>query len=159
MANPVKPVPEGMHTVTAHLVVNDGQRALEFYNRAFGAEERSRVLGPDGKGLMHAELKIGDSLVFLADEFPGSKLRSPQNLGGTTVALNIYVADCDALFDRAVKAGAQVVMPLADQFWGDRYGQLADPFGHVWAIATHKEDPTPEEMKHRMQEAFAKMKA
>jgi uncharacterized glyoxalase superfamily protein PhnB len=107
---------------------------------------------------MHADLKIGDSVVFLADEFPGSGLKAPKSLGGTAVLLNIYVADADALFARAVKAGAKPTMPPADMFWGDRYSQVEDPFGHAWAIATHKEDLTPEEMNKRATESFAKTK-
>jgi PhnB protein len=156
MAKQVKPIPEGFHTVTPHLVVRDGNRAIDFYKRAFGATEVARMPGPDGKSVAHAELKIGDSFLFLCDEFPGMN-RAPQSLGGSSVTINLYVEDCDAVFNRAVAAGATVQMPLADQFWGDRYGKLVDPFGHEWAVTTHKEDVSPEEVGKRAQAAFAKM--
>ncbi len=153
---PVKPIPEGYHTVTPYLAVNDAARAIDFYKRAFGAQERGRMEGPPGK-IGHAELKIGDSIIMLSDEFPGAGCRAPQSLGGTTVNLFIYVKDVDAAFNQAVSAGAKVEMPVADQFWGDRYGKLTDPFGHSWALATHKEDVAPEEMRQRAQQAMAKM--
>jgi len=156
MPTPANPVPERLHAVTPHLVIQGAARAIEFYKQAFGAEEILRSASPDGGNVFHAEIQIGDSVVFLADEFPGTKMASPTTAGTTTVALNIYVADCDALFDRAVQAGGQALMPPAEMFWGDRYAQVMDPFGHIWAIATHKEDVPPEEMFRRAQEFFAK---
>ena len=156
MSSKVKPVPDGYHTVTPHLVIRGAAAALEFYKKAFGAEEVCRMPMPDGKTLMHAEIKIGDSHLFLCDECPGMN-RSPQSLGGCCTTINLYVPDADAVFNRAVTAGAIVQMPLADMFWGDRYGKLVDPFGHEWSVATHKEDLSPEEMGKRAQEAFANM--
>ena len=141
-----KPIAEGRHSVTPHLTVRGAARAIDFYRRAFGAEEVMRMPSRDGTKLMHAHLRIGDSAVFLNDEFPEMGGRSPEALGGTPTAIHLYVPDADAVFARALAAGAQVRMPLQDMFWGDRYGQVVDPFGHVWAIATHKEDLTPEEI-------------
>jgi len=138
MAN-AKPIPEGHHTITPGLVVKGGRKAIDFYKAAFDAKERGVMLGPNG-GVMHAELLIGNSLIFLGDEVPEMGAVSPQTLGGCPVTLNIYTEDCDAVFNRAVAAGATVTMPLADMFWGDRYGKLTDPFGHQWGIATHQED-------------------
>jgi len=156
MAN-VKPIPEGSHSVTAGLVVRGARKAIEFYKAAFGAQELSAAPGPDGKSIMHAEILIGDTKIYLGDEAPEMGAVSPQALGGSPVSLNIYTEDCDAMFKRAVAAGATVKMPLADQFWGDRYGKIADPFGHQWGIATHKEDLSPQEMERRMKDAFAAM--
>ena len=153
---PVKPVPEGYHTITPHLIVRDAARAIEFYKQAFGAKERGVMKGPDGK-VMHAELQIGDSIVMLADEMPEFGSRSPQSIGGSPTGLHIYTDNADAAFDRAVKAGAQVEMPVMEQFWGDRYGKLKDPFGHSWSVATHVKDLSGEEMKRGMDEAMAKM--
>ena len=153
---PVKPVPEGYHTITPHLIVRDAARAIEFYKQAFGAKERGVMKGPDGK-VMHAELQIGDSIVMLADEMPEFGSRSPQSIGGSPTGLHIYTDNVDAAFDRAVKAGAQVEMPVMEQFWGDRYGKLKDPFGHSWSVATHVKDLSAEEMKRGMDEAMAKM--
>jgi len=152
----VKPVPKGYRSVTPYLTLHDAARALDFYKRAFGAQEVVRMDGPDGK-IAHAEIKIGDSMIMLADEMPGAGSRSPQSLGGTSGGIFLYVENADAVFSQAVSAGAQVEMPLADMFWGDRYGRLKDPFGHSWSVATHKEDVTPAEMSKRMQEAMAKM--
>jgi uncharacterized glyoxalase superfamily protein PhnB len=153
----VKPVPEGYHTLTPFLTVRDAARAIEFYKQAFGAKQRGGVaLGPDGK-VMHAELQIGDSFIMLSDEFPDYGSLSPQSIGGSAMGLHIYVDGVDAAFDRAVKAGAQVEMPVMDQFWGDRYGKLKDPFGHKWSIATHVKDMSEDEMKKAMDEAMAKM--
>ena len=154
----VKPIPEGHHTVTPSLVVRGGAKAIEFYKAAFGAKELGVMLGPNG-GVMHAELRIGDSLIFLGDEMPEMGARSPLALGGSPVTLNIYTEDCDAVFQRAISAGATAVMPPADMFWGDRYGRLVDPFGHQWGIATHQEDLTPEEVDRRGREAMAAMMA
>ena len=156
MAN-VKPIPEGSHTITAGLVVKGARKAIEFYKAAFGAQELNVANGPDGKSVMHAELKIGDTKIYLGDESPEFGAVSPQTLGGSPVSLNIYTEDCDAMFKRAVAAGATVKMPLEDMFWGDRYGKITDPFGHNWGIATHKEDLSPADMERRMKEAFAAM--
>ena len=151
------PIPEGLHTVTPHLVVKNAAQAIEFYKKAFGAQERSRFEMPGGT-IGHAELKIGDSSIFLADEMPGpAGAQSPQSVGSSTCTLNLYVNDADKLFEQAVNAGGKSVMPPADMFWGDRYGTLTDPFGHVWSIATHKEDLTSEEIGQRAQEYFSKM--
>jgi uncharacterized glyoxalase superfamily protein PhnB len=152
--NGVRAIPEGFHTITPHLVVRGGAAAIEFYKKAFGATEICRFPGPDGQSLMHGELKIGDSILFLADEFPNMGCQSPLALGGSPVTISLYVEDTDAVFNQAVAAGAQVRMPPADMFWGDRYAQLTDPFGHVWALATHKEDVSPEEMARRAEAAF-----
>jgi PhnB protein len=144
-----------VHTITPHLVVRNGTKAIDFYKRAFGAQELHVSTTPDGR-VMHATLKIGNSHVFLADEFPEfGPERSPETLGGASVTLNVYVPDADAVFNQAVGAGAAVTMPLADQFWGDRYGMVKDPFGHSWAIATHKEDVSPEELKARAEAIFS----
>ena len=153
----VSPIPEGNHSVTAGLVVKGGKKAIEFYKAAFGARELAVMLGPDGRSVMHAELKIGDTKIYLGDEYPDMGAVSPQTLGGSPVSLNIYTEDCDAMFKSAVAAGATVKMPLADMFWGDRYGKVSDPFGHTWGIMTHKEDMTPEEMEKRGKEAMAAM--
>ncbi|HTD67982.1 MAG TPA: VOC family protein [Candidatus Limnocylindria bacterium] len=155
MNSRVKPVPGGFHTLTPHLVVKGAAQAIEFYKKAFGAEEITRAPGPDGKSLMHADLKIGDSRLFLVDEFPEMNCRGPRTIGGTPVTIHMYVEDVDAAFSKAVAAGAQVRMPLADMFWGDRYGVLEDPFGHAWSMATHKEDLTPEEIGKRAGAAFS----
>jgi PhnB protein len=157
MAGKVKAVREGQHTITPHLIVNGADKAIEFYKKAFGAQ----VSGPphhtpDGK-VMHAELKIGDSTLMLADEFPGMGAKSPQALGGSPVVLNVYMDNIDKIFNQAVAAGATVTMPLSNQFWGDRYGQIKDPFGHSWALGQHIEEVAPEEMERRANEAFAQM--
>jgi PhnB protein len=156
MANRVNPIPKGYHSVTPYLTVNNAAQALEFYKRAFGAQEVVRMDGPDGK-IGHAEIKIGDSMVMLGDEMPGMGNRSPQSLGGTTAGVMLYVENADAVFSQAVSAGAQVESPLADMFWGDRYGKLKDPFGHSWSVATHIEDVAPAEMSKRMKDFTAKM--
>ncbi|HET9309054.1 MAG TPA: VOC family protein [Candidatus Sulfotelmatobacter sp.] len=152
----VKPIPEGYHTLTPSLTVRNAERAIEFYKQAFGAEVRGGVAkGPDGK-VMHAELKIGDSVIMLTDEYPEFGSKSPQSIGDSGMGLHIYLDNVDAAFDRAVKAGASVEMPVMDQFWGDRYGKLKDPFGHKWSMATHVRDMSQDEMKKGMDEAFAK---
>jgi PhnB protein len=154
---PVKPIPEGYHTLTPYFTVRDAERAIQFYKNAFGAQERGVMKGPDGK-VVHAELKIGDSVVMLGDEFPDFGVFSPESSGGgTSMGLHIYVENVDQAFDRAVKAGAKVEMPVSDQFWGDRYGKLVDPFGHKWSIATHTQDLSMDEMKKGMDEAMSKM--
>ena len=154
MSRDVKTIPSGFHTVTPYLTVNDAARAIDFYKRAFGAQETMRMQGPPGK-IGHAELKIGDSIVLLADELPGSGSRSPQALGGSTVGIFLYVNDVDSAFKQAVNAGARVEAEPADMFWGDRYGKLTDPFGHSWSLATHKEDVAPAEMQKRSQAAMS----
>ena len=145
----VKPVPDGYHTVTPYLIVNGASAAIEFYKKAFGAEELFRMPMPGGR-VGHAEMKIGDSRIMLADEFPEMDARGPKSLGGTPVSILLYVNDCDAVFNRAVAAGAKVKRPIKDQFYGDRSGVIEDPFGHAWSIATHKEDVSSEEMQRRM---------
>jgi uncharacterized glyoxalase superfamily protein PhnB len=155
MSSRIKAIPSGFHTLTPHLVVKGASDAIEFYKKAFGAAEVSRVAGPDGKSLIQAVLKIGDSHLFLVDEFPEMDCRGPQSTGGTPVTIHMYVEDADAAFGKAVAAGAKVKMPLADMFWGDRYGMLADPFGHAWSIASHKEDLTLEQIRKRAQTACA----
>ena len=151
----VRPIPAGFHSVTPYLTLNDTARAIDFYKRAFGAQEVMRMEAPGGK-IGHAEIKIGDSHIMLADEMPGMGGHSPQSLGGTTCGVMLYVENADSVFNQAVAAGAQVEAPLSDMFWGDRYGRLKDPFGHSWAIATHIEDVAPAEMSKRMQDAMAK---
>jgi uncharacterized glyoxalase superfamily protein PhnB len=145
------PIPPGLHSLTPHLVIKDATQAIEFYKRAFGAKELSRMPMPAKDGTMrvgHAMLQIGDSMLFLADEFPDFGSVGP---GSTSpVTIHLYVTDVDAAFARAVEAGAKVSMPLADMFWGDRYGKLIDPFGHHWSIAEHMEDVTPEQMQKKM---------
>ena len=155
MSNRVNPIPAGMHTLTPQLIVKGAARAIEFYKKAFGAEEIGRLAAPDGTTILHANLKIGDSHVFLTDEFPEMECRGPQSLGATPVTIHMYVEDVDAAFGKAVAAGTQVKMPLADMFWGDRYGVLTDPFGHAWSIATHKKDLTPEQIRKGAQAACA----
>ena len=152
----VQAIPKGYHTITPFMTVRDAARAIEFYKQAFGATEKGVMKGPEGK-IMHAELVIGDSIIMLADEFPEFGSLSPQSTGGSGTGLHIYIEDVDSAFDRAVKAGATVEMPVADMFWGDRYGKLRDPFGHKWSIGTHKADLSMEEMKKGMDEALAKM--
>jgi PhnB protein len=150
-------IPTGYHTVTPHLTVRGAADAIDFYKRAFGARERGRMPLPDGKTIMHAELQIGDSIVFLADEFPDMGCRAPQTLGGATGALHLYVRDVDHAFRRAVAAGAEVRMPVADMFWGDRYAKVADPFGHEWGLATHKADLSAREIGRRAEAFFSRM--
>lgn len=147
----VKPIPEGHHTLTPHLMLNNCARAIEFYKQAFGAKENYRMAMPDGK-IIHADLTIGDSHLFLMDEPPG-----PSSTPGAVI-LHMWSAEPEAVFERATKAGAKVTMPLQDMFWGDRYGQLVDPFGHTWSIAKHLEDLTPEQTRERAMKAFAAMK-
>jgi PhnB protein len=153
----VKPIPEGYHSITPYLTVRGADRAIDFYRRAFGAEELFRLNGPDGKTVMHAELKIGDSRFFLGDEVPGMDGRSPETLGGSPSGIYLYVKDVDEAFRKAVAAGATVKRSLEDMFWGDRTGSVLDPFGHTWDLATRREDVPPEEMKRRGNEFFKKM--
>jgi len=142
-----KPIPEGYHSVTPYLVVDDANAAIKFYERAFGATEKFRM--PMGNRVGHAELQIGDSVVMLADEFPDMGQRSPRALGGSPVTVSIYVEDVDAVFAKALDAGAKQIREVTDQFYGDRAGQFEDPWGHLWSIATHVEDVSPEEMARR----------
>jgi len=151
-----KAVPEGYHTITPYMTVRDAARAIEFYKKAFGATEKGVMKGPGGK-VMHAELVIGDSILMLADEFPEFNSLSPQSTGGSGMGLHIYTEDVDSYFDRAVKAGATVEMPVTDMFWGDRYGKLLDPFGHRWSVGTHKRDMTMEEMEEAQREFMKSM--
>jgi PhnB protein len=153
MATTVKPVPEGYHTVTPSLTCRGADRAIEFYKKALGAQELFRMASPDGK-IGHAELKIGDSRIFVNDEFPEMGAVAPSSPGGTYLFL--YVEDVDATFNRAVAAGGRADMPVQDQFWGDRYGKFTDPFGHRWGVATHKEDVSAEEMERRTKAFYAK---
>ncbi|TMA79416.1 MAG: VOC family protein [Deltaproteobacteria bacterium] len=147
---PAKPIPPGYHAVTPYLTVRGAARAIDFYKRAFGATEQMRMPAADGERLMHAEIRIGDSVVMLSDEFPEmGGGRSPESLGGAGGSLFLYVDDVDATFRQAVAAGGKALMPVQDMFWGDRFGRVADPFGHVWGIATHTEDLTPEEIGRR----------
>jgi len=141
-------VPEEFHTITPQLVVSGVAKAIDWYTEALGANELLRNTAPDGKSIMHSELLLGDSRFFVVDEFQGSMI-SPLRLGGTPVTLHLYVEDVDDLFDRAVAAGASVIMPVADQFWGDRYGMLSDPFGHRWSIASRIEDLSPRALQKR----------
>jgi PhnB protein len=150
------PIPKGYHTVTPSLTVRNAAEAIEFYKKALGAEERMRMPTPDGK-IGHAELKIGDSIVFLNDEMPNMGHKSPQTLGGTTGSLFIYVEDVDNAFQKAVNAGGKTKMAVTDMFWGDRYGQFIDPFGHTWGLATHVEDVPEQEMEKRMRAWSAQM--
>lgn len=157
MSGQVKPIPEGFHTLAPHVIVRDGNQAIAFYKKAFGAEVRMCVPGPGGQGIMHAEIQIGDSVFMLCDEFPKMGVHSPQKFGGSPVTLHLYVEDADKVFDQAVAAGATAKMPLQDMFWGDRYGKVTDPFGHEWSIATHKQDLTPEEIARASEAAFSEM--
>jgi PhnB protein len=152
----VQPVPEGYHTITPYLAVDDASAAIDFYKRAFGAEERARMSGPGGS-VMHAELAIGDSIVMLADPFPQASTTPPKELGGTTVSIFAYVEDIDAVYKQAIDAGASSLMEPDDMFWGDRFGSVSDPFGHSWTIATHVEDVSPEEMEKRSEAFTAQM--
>ena len=145
----VRPVPEGFHAITPYLIVRDATRAIEFYRKAFGAVEVMRLEGPGGT-TAHAEIRIADSIIMLGEEMPAMGFRSPQTLGGTPVSLMVYVENCDAFAARAVAAGIRIKRPIQDQFYGDRSGQFEDPFGHVWTVATHKEDVSLDEMQRRM---------
>lgn len=152
-----KPIPEGMHSITPHLLVDGAAKAVEFYKNVFGADlARPMSTTPDGK-VLHVLLKIGDSHLMMADAFPKGSMASPRSLGGTPVVLTLYVPDVDATWKKATDAGAKTVFPLINQFWGDRYGIIEDPFGHAWALATHIEDLTPAELEERAKSAFAHM--
>ncbi|HJQ62402.1 MAG TPA: VOC family protein [Burkholderiales bacterium] len=149
-----KPIPEGMHSVTPHLVCAGAADAIDFYKKAFGAVEEARLPGPQGK-IMHAMIRIGDSAVMLVDEMPEWGALGPKALKGSPVTIHLYVEDVDAFVARAVKAGAKVTMPVADMFWGDRYGKIEDPFGHHWSVATHVRDVSMEEAQQAMQQQSA----
>jgi PhnB protein len=151
-----KPIPEGYHSVTPYLVFEDAAGAIEYYKKAFGAQERMRMEAPGGL-IGHAEIQIGDSMVMLADAFPGTTMTPPTELGGTSATVFLYVEDVDATVKQAVDAGAEITMEVADQFWGDRFGSIRDPFGHSWSIATHVEDVPPDVMAERVKEAMAAM--
>lgn len=150
----VAPIPPGYHTVTPYLVCRDAGKAIDFYAKAFGAKEIVRMPGPDGK-LMHGEFRIGDSMVMIGEEMPAMGAKSPQTLGGSAVNIHLYVPNVDKTFAQAVAAGCTVTMPLADQFWGDRYGKLSDPYGHLWGLATHKENLTGKQLAQRQEEFFS----
>lgn len=152
----VKPIPEGYHSVTPYLTVDDAAGAIEYYKKAFGAVERVRMDAPDGT-VGHAEIQIGDSLVMLSDPAPQAATRPPGELGGTSAGLFLYVEDVDAVVRKAIDAGATVTMEVADQFWGDRFGSIRDPYGHIWSVATHIEDVPAEEMAERAKAAMAAM--
>jgi PhnB protein len=159
MSKSTQPIPPGHENLIPHLVCDNCAEAIEFYKKAFGAEEISRAASVDGRKIMHAAIRIGKSFVFLNDDFPefcGGKSQSPKGLKGTPVTLHQYVADCDAAIKRAADAGATVMMPAGDMFWGDRYGVVVDPFGHKWAFATHIKDTTPAEMQAAMKTFFSK---
>lgn len=158
MSKTPQPIPPGREHLIPHMVCSPCSEAIEFYKKAFGAQELSRVPAPDGRRLMHAEIQVGKSVIFLVDDFPEycqGKSETPKALQGSPVSLHQYVPDCDAAIDRAVKAGATAKMPPMDMFWGDRYGVVEDPFGHKWSFATHQKDVTPAELQAAMKEAFA----
>jgi PhnB protein len=157
MPSKVKPIPEGHRTVTPYLAIKDAVKALDFYKKGFGAIETYKLMMPDGR-LGHAEIRLGDSMVMLSDEFPEYGRKAPQALGGSPVSIHLYVPDVDAFFQKALAAGATERKPVMDQFYGDRSGQLEDPFGHLWWVGTHKEDVAPEEMQKRVLAMFAREK-
>ena len=157
MIRKVKAIPDGYHTITPHLIVRDAAKVIDFYKKAFGAEEIMRMPGPSG-AIMHAELRIGDSAIMLGDEKPEMGCKSPQTLGGSPVSFYVYVQDVDAAWKRAVDAGVKIRMPLTDMFWGDRSGQVEDPFGHAWSLSQHVKDLTPEEIKKGQEAFWAQMK-
>lgn len=152
----VQPIPKGHKSLTAHLVVDNCVKAIAFYEKAFGAKEVSRMTIPGSTRIMHAEMQIGDSIFMLNDEFPDMNKKGPKAYGGSAVTIHLYVPDADEIFQRAVKAGATPTMPVAEMFWGDRYGSLKDPFGHEWSIGTHVKDVSMEEMTKAAQAMFAK---
>jgi uncharacterized glyoxalase superfamily protein PhnB len=156
MADKVQPIPTGFHTLTPHLTVRNADKALEFYKNALGAEILGAARMPDGR-IMHAALRVGDSMLMLNEEMPEFGGVSPLSLNGTGVTIHVYTENVDDVFNRAVSSGAQVKMPLMDQFWGDRYGMIEDPFGHKWSLATHVKDMSLEEMQRAQDEAMAKM--
>lgn len=150
-------LPEGLRTATPTLMLKNAVEAIEWYKKAFGAQVKTIAAGPTPGSTIHAEIRIGDSAIFMVDDMPGSPTKSPALLGGASSSITLYFPDCDAIYNQAVNAGAEVVMPMADMFWGDRYSTIKDPFGCVWAIATHKEDLSREEMAQRTRDFFASM--
>ncbi len=155
MTNKVNPIPDGFHTVTPYLCVKDAARAIEFYKKAFGATEVMRLVDPTNGKIGHAQIQIGASMVMLADEFPEMGILSPQSLGGSPVSISLFVEDVDARASQAIAAGAKVLGPVADQFWGERSGKFEDPFGHIWLIQTRTEEVSPEEMQRRYDKLMA----
>lgn len=153
----IKPVPEGYHSVTPTFMFKDCRKAIEFYKAAFGARERYAMPGPDGNGIMHAELQVGDSIIMMGDEFPQQNCKSAESMGGSPVSFYLYVENVDAAFRRAVEAGATVDMEVQEMFWGDRAGSLRDPFGYSWMLATHTRDLSPEEIREGAKAAFSKL--
>lgn len=156
MARSSQPIPPGFHTVTPTLTVRNAAQAIDFYKKALGAEERMRMAGPDGK-ISHAELKIGDSIIFLNDENPAMGCKSPQTLGGSTGGFYLYVEDVDKAFQRAIDAGGKATHPVTDMFWGDRMGNLSDPYGYTWTLSTHTQDLTEQEMEEGAKAFYAQM--
>ena len=157
MSESVKIIPEDYHSINPYLVVRNADRAIEFYKKAFGTEERFRMQGADGKTIMHAELKIGDSVFMLTEESPDMKALSPESIGGSPISLYVYVKNVDGVFNQAVSEGATALYPVRDQFYGDRCGYLKDPFGHLWSIATHKKDLSPDELRKAGEAFFEEM--
>lgn len=153
----VKSIPDGFSSITINLTVKDAAAAIEFYKKAFSAQEAYRFFGPDNKTIMHAEIRIGNSILMLSDEMPQMNCLSPLSIGGAGAAVYLYVDDADKTFAEAVGAGAKPLMPVMDAFWGDRWGSVVDPFGHIWSIATHKKDMSPDEIKKAGEEAFKNM--
>lgn len=153
----IKPIPEGYHSVTPMFMFRDCRKAIEFYKNAFGAQERYAMPGPDGNGIMHAELQVGDSIIMMGDEFPQQNSKSAESMGGSPVSFYLYVENVDAAFRRAVEAGAAVEMEVQEMFWGDRAGSLRDPFGYGWMLATHTREPSPEEIREGAKAAFSQM--
>jgi PhnB protein len=154
MSEGAKTIPDGFHSINSYLVVRNAPKAIEFYKKAFNAEERFRMQGPDGNTIMHADLKLGDSVFMLTEESAEMKALSPESVGGSPVSMYVYVNDVDAIFNQAVSEGATVLKPVTDQFYGDRSGYLRDPFGHLWSIATHKKDLSPDELRKAGQAIF-----
>jgi len=150
-------IPEGFHSVTPTIMFKDARRAIEFYKRAFGATERFAMPGPDGKGVMHAELMIGDSIIMMGEENPHEPCKSAETMGGSPVNFYIYLENVDDAFQKALEAGAETKMPVQDMFWGDRVGTVQDPFGYSWSLATHTKDLTPQELQKSAEAAFAQM--
>lgn len=153
----VRPIPEGYHSVTPMFMFKDCRKAIEFYKKAFGAQERYSMPGPDGNGVMHAEVQVGDSIVMMGDECPQQNCKSAESMGGSPISFYLYVENVDAAFRRAVEAGATVEMEVQEMFWGDRAGSLRDPFGYNWMLATHTREPSPEEIREGAKKAFSEM--
>lgn len=152
-----KPIPEGYHSLTPMFMFKDARKAIDFYKRAFGAQENYVMPGPDGKGVMHAEMRIGNSIIMLGEEHPQESCQSAETMGGSPVSFYLYLDNVDEAFRVAVAAGAEIRMPVQEMFWGDRMGSVQDPFGYSWSLATHSRDLTPEEIRQGAQEFFARM--